>query len=277
MGFVKRAVVAIMALGAGALLVANWRSQSDLHRKFEALAATLSGKPSDVPASVKPAVSSPASQTSAEPRMLPPGLIVPAGGIVPRDVGHASLPQYVIEPPDNLTIEAVLRDPRTGLSDRLPVQPIGGDYVVRPDGTVSLGVWGTVRVAGLTTSKAADAIRAQLASFTQVNGTGARLETLAVTVDVKNKNSQVYYIIADMGQGEQTYRMPYTGSETVLDAIAAIPGLAAVADRRSIRVVRKGAGDQILPVDWTAILHHGDTRTNYALMSGDRVYVSNGR
>jgi polysaccharide export outer membrane protein len=201
-------------------------------------------------------------------------LVVPAGGITPRELGQASLPQYIIEPPDNLTIEAVLRDPRSGQSDRLPVQPIAGDYVVRPDGTVNLGVWGTVRVAGLTTTKAADAIRAQLASFTQVNGTGARLETLAVTVDVKNKNSQVYYIIADAGQGETVIRMPCTGTETVLDAIAAVPGLAAVADRRSIRVVRKGAGDQILPVDWNGILHHGDTRTNYALMSGDRVYVT---
>ena len=96
---------------------------------------------------------------------------MPAGGIVPRERDRASLPQYVIEPPDVLSIEAILRDPRSGQSDRLPVQPIGGDYVVRADGTVNLGVWGTVRVAGLSTSKAADAIRAQLASFTQVNGT----------------------------------------------------------------------------------------------------------
>ena len=58
MGFVKRAVVAMLALGAGALLVANWRSQNDLHRKFEALAATLSGKPSEsaVPGQVRAVV-----------------------------------------------------------------------------------------------------------------------------------------------------------------------------------------------------------------------------
>ena len=69
-------------------------------------------------------------------------------------------------------------------------------------------------------------------------------------------------------------------TETVLDAIAAVPGLAAQADRRAIRVVRAGsagAEHQILPVDWNAIIRRGDARTNYALMPGDRVYVTGAR
>jgi len=32
-------------------------------------------------------------------------------------------------------------------------------------------------------------------------------------------------------------------------------------------------GDQILPVDWRAIVQGGSTATNYQLFPGDRVYV----
>jgi hypothetical protein len=74
--------------------------------------------------------------------------------------------------------------------------------------------------------------------------------------------------------------MPSTGRETVLDAVAAIPGLSAVVDRRTIRVVRKGdpgLPHQVLPVDWSAIIHRGDSRTNYLIQPEDRVYISGGR
>ena len=180
---------------------------------------------------------------------------------------QASLPQYVIEPPDVLTIEAVLRDPQRPV--RSPSGSTDRRRLRRParwngePGRVGNGPRG--RPVDLQGRRCHWPHTTRLLHAGEWDGR-ARLETLDVTVDVKNKNSQVYYIIADMGQGEQTYRMPYTGSECVLDAIAAIPGLAALADRRSIRVVRKGAGDRIF-CPWTGpgILQHGDTRTNYAL------------
>ena len=50
---------------------------------------------------------------------------------------------------DVLAINALIRDPRTGQTEKLPVQPVNGDFLVRPDGTVVLGVWGTVKVSGL--------------------------------------------------------------------------------------------------------------------------------
>ena len=179
-----------------------------------------------------------------------------------------------------LVINAAIRDPRTGQTERLPAQPINGDYLVRPDGTVGLGVWGAVRVVGLTPDRAADEIRRRLANFTQINGASSRTENLVVTVEVKSHNSKVYYVILEGNGGEDVKRMPSTGRETVLDAVAAIPGLAAVADRRTIRVVRKGdsgVAHQVLPVDWPAIIQRGDSRTNYLLQPEDRVYISGGR
>ena len=48
-------------------------------------------------------------------------------------------------------------------------------------------------------------------------------------MDVLAYNSKVYYVITDGGgAGEQVYRIPSNGNETVLDAIAAIEGIVAV-------------------------------------------------
>ena len=45
-------------------------------------------------------------------------------------------------------------------------------------------------------------------------------------------NSKVYYIITDgAGSGEQVFRFPVTGSETVLDAISQIGGLPPVSSK----------------------------------------------
>ena len=49
---------------------------------------------------------------------------------------------------DQLLIEVVVKDPKTGTTDRLPNQPISGAFHVRADGTVGLGAWGCVSVAG---------------------------------------------------------------------------------------------------------------------------------
>ena len=49
---------------------------------------------------------------------------------VPTELNKVSLPPYVIEPPDILLIES---------TQRIPDQPIRGQHLVRPDGTVSLG------------------------------------------------------------------------------------------------------------------------------------------
>jgi polysaccharide export outer membrane protein len=97
-------------------------------------------------------------------------------------------------------------------------------------------------------------------------------------VDVLAYNSKVYYVITDgAGLGEQVTRVPFTGSDTVLDAIGHISGLPPVADKKRIWVARRSPGHehdgQVLPVDWCAITQRADTSTNYQILPGDRVYV----
>jgi polysaccharide export outer membrane protein len=163
----------------------------------------------------------------------------------------------------------------------LPVQPISGQFSVRPDGKVFLGIWGEVPVAGLTPNQAKDVIRDTIAMQedpTKPGSGGLKKETIRVLVDVVQYNSKRYYVVTDGGgAGEQVFAFPVTGSETVFDAIANIGGLPSVASKRNIWVARRtprgGCPEQILPVDWVGITQHGIAATNYQLMPGDRVYV----
>ncbi len=146
-------------------------------------------------------------------------------------------------------------------------QVIRGEHLVRPDGTVSLGTYGRVYVAGLTLEQVKETIEAQLAKT---------LYKPEVDVDVCAYNSKFYYVITDFaGNGEKVQKFPCTGNETVLDAIANIGGLSAVSSKNLwvARPAPAGSVDQILPVDWKGITRRGHTRTNYQILPGDRVFV----
>ncbi len=217
---------------------------------------------------------------------------MPEPGSVPTELAMVSLPEYVIEPPDVLLINAVLRDregdpPAVGVEDKrpftqkvhsLPIQPVYQEYAVRPDGSVFLGVYGSVPVAGLTLKQAAAAIRASLAAQIYPEEKGVKPEALLVVVDVTQYNSKSYTVIADRGgTGELVQEFPITGNETVLKAVARINGLPEEASKRNIWVARRtpfpNQPQQILPVDWVGITQHGVTLTNYQLFPGDRVYL----
>ncbi|MBA4062518.1 MAG: hypothetical protein C0501_02205 [Isosphaera sp.] len=238
------------------------------------------------------------------PRDCAGPVAVPPPGAVPRELDKITLPPYVIEAPDQLQIEVVQRaqvpvlNPVTGAPEvdpadptktklltkpgviGLPVQPVSGPFLVRPDGSVNIGYWGSVPVSGLTLEQAAEAIRRQVVENPALKEFDTRPESIAVIVDVLAYNSKQYYVFFDGGgpaAGEQIARFPITGSETVLDAIANVGGLQDVSSKRNIWVARRtphpGQPWQILPVDWVGMSQHGITATNYQLLPGDRVYV----
>jgi polysaccharide export outer membrane protein len=198
---------------------------------------------------------------AAGPRLKPVAAGVPG---VPREFEKQTLPTYVIEPPDILLIES---------TQDIPDQKIRGQHLVSPDGFVRIGIYGSVFVAGLTIDQARSAIAEQL---------GKRIEKFdikSLNVDVLAYNSKVYYVITDgAGYGEQVYRIPFTGNETVLDAIAQINGLPTVASKKKIWLARATPGDHgvphVLPIDWCGIAQGGLASTNYQLFPGDRLYVA---
>jgi polysaccharide biosynthesis/export protein len=155
-----------------------------------------------------------------------------------------------------------------GVAEGRGVQLVRGQHLVRPDGTVNLGTYGSVIVAGKTVREAKALIEAQLSQS---------LLAPEVVVSVVGYNSKVYYIIFDLGgAGQQIQRLPVTGNDTVLDAISQVNGLTSVSDPRRVWVARSagcGEPDQLLPVDWHALTCRGRSETNYQLAPGDRLYV----
>jgi polysaccharide biosynthesis/export protein len=215
-----------------------------------------------------------------------PAAVLAPPADVPTELNMVALPPYAIGSPDVLLISVyTLPRDKGAPAVVLGPQPIDGNHLVRPDGTVNLGMWGDVSVAGLTTEQAREAVRRHVYNvmrthpqadlkFTQVDDPSK----LLVAVDVTTYNSKAYYVITDgAGFGEQVYRFPIQGYETVLDALANVNGLPAVGSKRHVWVARRTPNcnqpEQILPVDYIGLTQHGITTTNYQILPGDRVYV----
>lgn len=269
---------------------------------------------------------------------------------IPRELCKTTLPDYIIEPPDVLSIEAISLLPKepyhlrpldviaisaTGtpevaaisgqynilpngtivlpygetvleLADRNPIRVVGrtveevqqsiatvlekyynasqvsvtiaelaaqqqivGEHLVAPDGKVNLGTYGRVRLVGMTIEEARAAVEAHLSTY---------LEDPQIALDVLGYNSKVYYVVTQgAGLGDRVVILPAKGNETVLDAIGQVQGLDSNSSTRMwiARPGRNGCdGDQLLPVDWLAVTQRGDTSTNYQILPGDRLFVS---
>src|SRR5262245_1813991 len=151
-----------------------------------------------------------------------------AASNIPREFTKVSLPDYVVEPPDLVLVEVL---------EALPGRPISGERLVRPDGKISLGFYGELYVAGLTTNEIKEKLVLHLRKFLPDEVLGlwkiddnqtpadldddkqvevAPVDSDRVFVDVTAYNSKVYYVQGDVASPG---RMPITGNETVLDAI----------------------------------------------------------
>lgn len=147
-------------------------------------------------------------------------------------------------------------------------QQIFGEFLVQPDGTITLGSYGSVSVVGLTLGQAKDMIESYLTAY---------LEDPEISLTVQSFNSKVYYIVLQgAGLGDGVYRFPVTGNETVLDAISNIQGLEEVSSKKIwiARPTSDPCSVQTMPVDWYAVTERGCPQTNYQLLPGDRVFIA---
>jgi len=150
------------------------------------------------------------------------------------------------------------------------LQAVSGEHLVRPDGTVGLGTYGSVYVTGMTIDHAKLAIEAHLAQY---------LVDPKISLDVFSYNSKFYYVIFDGGgYGQQVYRLPYTGNETVLDAISQLNGLPPVSSPKRVKLARPAPAElgacEVMDVDWKAVTMCASSATNYQVLAGDRIFVS---
>lgn len=186
------------------------------------------------------------------------GLRQPVSPATPRELNKHVLPPYTVEPGDVLLVQPTDLDSPV----RLP-----GDQPVLPDGTINLGKYGTLVVAGKTVEEIAAMVRALVEA--QVKGAGF------IAVRVVTRVSKVYYVL---GEVNAPGAYPLAGRETVLDGLLAAGGLNDRASRKNIILARPSLPDAcrvVLPVCYTDIVQLGDTATNYQLAPGDRIYVPN--
>jgi len=92
-------------------------------------------------------------------------------------------------------------------------QPVFGQHLVRPDGTVELGIYGPVLVAGRTLQQAREEVARVIHS--RLDPKKATVEDVVnnLKVDILTYNSSVYYVITDgAGLGQQVYSLSGDGT-----------------------------------------------------------------
>ena len=168
-------------------------------------------------------------------------------------------------------LQEVLAKPEVSvqLAKTAGTQPITGQYLIGPDGTINLRQYGLLHVAGKTVVEIRLDLQKHMSQW---------FDSPEASVDVIAYNSKVFYVITEgAGLGDNVRRVPITGNETVLDALSAVNGLSQVSSTQ-IWIARPAPGgfgcEQILPVDYDGISKGGSAATNYQIMPGDRVFIA---
>lgn len=183
----------------------------------------------------------------------------PEAAPLPRELDKTVLASFTAEPGDVLLVQPADLDSPI----RLP-----GDQTVQVDGTINLGRYGRLIVAG----KTLDLIEADIRSIVQAQS--GNKDPGPIVVRVLSQQSKVYYVL---GEVNVPGAFPLKGRESVLDGIIAAGGLTDRASRRNILLSRPTPPQGcrvVLPICYQEIVQLGDTSTNYQLAPGDRIYVA---
>lgn len=165
--------------------------------------------------------------------------------------GASTANDYRLAAGDKLRIE-VYKD--TQLSQSLQV---------RPDGKITLPLIGDVAAAGRTSVELRDAIGAALKDY---------IEKPVVTVIVVEATPQLVYVTGEVNKPGALTLM--TGQMSVLQALAMAGGFTDFANKKDIRILRKGvAGMQTLRFNYKDALDGDSTREPLQLLPGDTVIV----
>jgi len=162
--------------------------------------------------------------------------------------------EYRVAPPDKLTL----------------LTPVANDPVatadISPGGFITVPGFGTFNVAGKTTREIAELINNAAADH-------AHAKPIDVRVDVYA--SRFYQVF---GEARETGRLPFTGRETVLNAVAN----AGFTDREwpaTVYLFRPASARQrshTVTIDMRPVCTTGDFRSNYLIEEGDVLFVPPG-
>jgi polysaccharide export outer membrane protein len=177
---------------------------------------------------------------------------VAAAAPAPRANGTDSkgvvTPEYLMGPGDKLRIE-VYKDPQMSQS----VQ-------IRPDGKVTLPLVGDLEASGRTPVELRETVTRALKEY---------MNNPVVTVIVVEATAATAYVVGGVAHPGA---VPVQGNLTVLQALAIAGGLTDFADRKNIRILRKGVGGiQSIPFNYKDAIK--GSAPSVDLRPGDTVVV----
>ena len=133
---------------------------------------------------------------------------------------------------------------------------------VLPDGSVTFPLAGSVQVAGLDSTAAAESISVRLEEY---------LPDPSVSVVVTGIEGNRVYVL---GKVTQPGPVVLTGPTSVLQALSLSGGLDKFADEGEIKIIRRSdQGQEILPIDYKDLISGRDMATNIQLQAGDTLVV----
>jgi polysaccharide export outer membrane protein len=162
----------------------------------------------------------------------------------------AATPGYVIGPDDVLSI-VFWRE-----------KELSGDYVVRPDGKITLPLLNDVQAAGLSTEQLRETLLTEAQRFvTEPNA----------TVIVKQINSRKVFIT---GMVVRPGAYSITAPTSVVQLLSMAGGVQEFADASKIVILRTENGRQLaFPFNYKDVLKRKNLRQNIELKPGDTVVV----
>ncbi len=185
----------------------------------------------------QPATEQPAPDKAAEA----PADAKPAGP------GAAVDPKaYIIGAEDVISIR-VWREPENS-----------GQFVVRPDGKVSVPLVGEIQAAGLTPEKLSESIAQSLQKV---------MVHPEVTVGVEKVNSKKYYI---QGEVNRPGSYPLVIDTTILEALVNAGGFRDFANTKKIVILR---GAERIKFNYNQVTHGKKMEQNILLKPGDQIIV----
>ena len=176
----------------------------------------------------------------------------------PRELQKVAIPTYFAQPGDSLLIEVTDLDADL----RLPA-----DQTVSIDGTLDLGKYGAIRVAGMSLEQIERVVHAAVQDA-EPNEKIRPLNVRSISAE-----SVVYYVL---GEVNSPGSYPLMGHETALDAILTAGGLSDRAESSRIILSRPTLDGCriVMPICYDQIVQLGDTTSNYQVMPGDRIFVT---
>ena len=187
--------------------------------------------------------SDPAGKSATDPAKLAEPAAAP--GVSPDKT-------YVIGAEDVLRIQ-VWGDPR-----------LSGDFIVRPDGRISMNLINEVQAAGKTCLELGKDIGDRLKA-------GEFMKNPSVNVQITEVRSKKYYINGEVNKPGQYFLVTPT---TVLEALNNAGGFRDFANKKKIRVLRTMEnGLKEFPFDYNSVIKGKKVEENILLKPGDQIIV----